>query len=270
MLRSLKGLEHYKVSATDGDIGHVENFFIDDERWGVRYLIVNTGGLLEGRSVLISPVSFREVEWAARRFHLALTIDKIKDSPGIDVDKPVSRQHEQDYHGYFGYPYYWGYAGLWEASAYPNLIAANIGLNPPLAQPESHGDVHLRSVKEVRGYHVQGIDDAIGHVDDFIVDDQSWQVRYLVIDTSNWWFGRHVLVSPQWVNRVSWSTQKVHVVLPRQQVKDSPEWNPKQAINRDYEERLREHYGFSTYWDNGNRREREQQPHDSQRHEDNE
>ena len=112
MLRSLNELEHYKVNATDGDIGSVVNFLLDDQRWVVRYLVVETGGLLGGHRVLISPISFSRAEWSTRSIHVALTIEKVKDSPSVDVDKPVSRQHEQDYYRYYGYPYYWGYTGI--------------------------------------------------------------------------------------------------------------------------------------------------------------
>ena len=102
MLRSLKDLERYTVNATDGDLGTVVNFLLDDQRWIVRYLVVESGGFLDGRRVLISPIFFRQAEWLTRRFHLALTIDKVKKSPSVNVDQPVSRQHEQDYYGYYG------------------------------------------------------------------------------------------------------------------------------------------------------------------------
>jgi len=108
MLRSLKDLEHYEVTATDGDIGDVEHFLLDDERWTVRYLVVKTGGFFDGRRVLISPISFRRAEWSTQRFHLALTRDKVKGSPDIDLDLPVSRQNERSFHRYYGYPNYWG------------------------------------------------------------------------------------------------------------------------------------------------------------------
>lgn len=93
MLRSLRDLERYTVCATDGELGMVANFLLDEEHWVVRYLVVDTGGLFDGHYVLISPISFREVQWSSQRFHLALTMDKIRDSPPIDADKPVSRQH---------------------------------------------------------------------------------------------------------------------------------------------------------------------------------
>ena len=264
MLRSLKGLEQFTVSATDGDLGNVVDFFLDDERWVIRYLIVNTGGLFDGRHVLISPISFREVTWSNQRFNLALTMDNIKDSPNVDTDRPVSRQHERDYYGHYGYPYYWDYSGLWGMGTDPRLFAFRDRAEvPPETTTQVPGDVHLRSAREVRGYHILGSDDAIGHVEDFIVDDRTWEVRYLVVDTRNWWFGRKVLVAPHWATRVSWAERRVFVNLSRRAIKDSPEWSQTGAINRRYEERLHTHYGRQAYWDDGAQRVHVPAPNDS-------
>ncbi len=248
MLRSLKSLERYTVSATDGDIGTVANFLLDDERWTIRYLVAKTDGFFDGRDVLVSPISFGQVDWAPRRIHVALTRDKVRRSPSVDADKPVSRQHERDYYRYYGYPYYWGYSGIWGMGEYPGLLAAGRWDDAPGERVEATGDVHLRSASEVRGYHVQGSDDAVGHVEDFIVDDESWQVRYLVIDTSNWWFGKRVLVAPHWASGISWEERKVYVDMSREAIKKSPEWNPNAAVNREYEARLYDYYGRPVYW----------------------
>jgi len=228
----------------------VLNFLFDDDRWVVRYLVVDTGGgylELNGRRVLISPISFRHAEWSTLRFHLALTLDKIKNSPSIDVHKPVSRQRERDYSRYYGYPSYWGYSGLWGMADYPGLLAAGRGEQP--GPSDESGDAHLRSAAVVRGYHIQGSDDAIGHVSDFIVDDETWEIRYLVIDTSNWWFGKKVLVAPRWASRISWEQEKVFVEMSREAIKNSPEWKPTAPINREYETRLYDYYGHPVYWD---------------------
>jgi hypothetical protein len=253
MLRSLKDLENYTVSAKDGDIGSVVDFLLDDERWIVRYLVVSTNGLFEGRHVLISPISFRNVDWSTQRFHLALTADKVKNSPSVDVDKPVSRQHERDYYGYYGYPYYWDCSGLWGMDSTPGMLAAGTWNESPAEHSDKSGDVHLRSAKEVRGYHIQGSDEPIGHVEDFIIDDVTWAIRYLVIDTSNWWFGKKVLVAPHWAHGVCWEDRNVHVALSRQAIKNSPVWNATTAINREYEARLYDYYGRPVYWESGDR-----------------
>jgi hypothetical protein len=247
MLRSLKDLERYKVSASDGGVGSVVNFLFDDERWAVRYLVVDSGGVFGARRVLISPISFGVVDWSSRRFHVSLTMDKVKNSPTIDTDRPVSRQHERDYSGYFDYPYYWGAAGLWGMAPYPGVLA-NGSWDGRAAPHGNDGDVHLRSVNEVRGYHIQGTDNSIGHVDDFIVDDETWAVRYLVVDTSNWWFGNKVLIAPSWASSVNWYEREVHVAMTRQAIKDSPQWTPFSEIERDFETRLYDHYGRNVYW----------------------
>jgi len=253
MHRSLKELERYTVRASDGDVGSVANFLFDDEHWTIRYLVADTGGFFEGHRVLISPVSLRAADLLTRRLDVALTRDEIKESPTIDADKPVSRQHEQDY-----YRYYWGNARLWGVGAYPGLLVDGRG-NDPMgdrteALPDNPGvvatvsDVHLRSANEVRGYHLQGTDEDIGHVDDFIVDDETWQVQYLVIDTSNWWFGKKILLAPHWASRVSWHERKVHIDLSRGAIENSPEWNSSAVVIREYEARLYRYYGRPVYW----------------------
>ena len=246
MLRSLKDLEQYTVTASDGDLGKVANFLLDDERWTIRYLVVEPGLFHDGRRVLISPIFFRQAEWATHCFHLAMTQERIRNSPSVDTDKPVSRQHERDYFRYYGYPYYWGYSGLWGMGAYPGLVAP---WDEPVGdRKEQSGDVHLRSAKEVSGYDIEGSDGGIGGVSDFIVDDNSWEIRYLVVDTSHWWFGKKVLVAPQWATRVSWSERKVYVDLSRQAIMKSPAWDATAAINREYEAHIYDYYGRPVYW----------------------
>jgi hypothetical protein len=80
-------------------------------------------------------------------------------------------------------------------------------------------------------------------VDDFIVDDTTWAIRYMVIDTSNWWFGKKVLLAPHWADSVSWAERNVYVNMTRQAIKSSPEWDATAAINREYETRLYDYYG---------------------------
>lgn len=258
MLKSLKDLERYTVTATDGDVGTVVNFLFDDERWAIRHLVVETGGFFDEQRVLISPISFRHVDWTTQTFHLALTKDQIKKSPGVQEDRPVSRQHERDYYRYYGYPFYWGSmgggmgaVGAWGPGYYPALLGSGPGSAALQEQAETDqdtGDIHLRSAKEVRGYHVQGSDDAIGFVEEFIIDNETWEIRYLVVDTSHWWWGRRVLVAPRWASSISWAQRKVFVNLSREAIKSSPSWEPNAIIPHEYEARLHDHYGLPGYW----------------------
>ena len=253
MLRSLKDIERYKVSASDGDIGDVENFLLDDKHWVVRYLIVDTGGFFDGRRVLISPISFRDVDWLTKRFHLALTKDKVQNSPSVNVDKPVTRQHELDYYGHYRYPHYWGSSWYWGSGNTPSKLANGKWTKSAEDPSDDAADVHLRSVNEVRGYYVQGSDGPIGHVEDFIVDDETWAIRYLVVNTNNWLFGRKVLVAPHWAYRVDWEERNVHIAMSRQSIRDSPELNKIETMSRDFEARLYDHYERRPYWDDSTR-----------------
>jgi sporulation protein YlmC with PRC-barrel domain len=249
MLRSLGDLDKYSVSATDGDLGHVDDFLIDDEQWVVRYLVVESGGFLDRRGVLISPISFRRAEWESQRFHLALTLDQIRNSPGIDTDKPVSRQHESEYLGYYGYPPYWGQTAMWGMGLYPALLAGSSPYDvPPVSTSAPAGDAHLRSADELRGYHIHGTDGAIGHVVDFILDDESWAVRLLVVDTSAWWFGKKVLIAPRWADSVSWEDRTIHLDISRAAIHSSPEWDANAPVNRELEYRLYDYYGRPVDW----------------------
>ena len=114
------------------------------------------------------------------------------------------------------------------------------------AQPS--GDSHLRGCKAVIGYHIHATDGDIGHVEDFIVDDHAWAIRYLVVNTSNWWVGHRMLVAPPWIEAVNWSTSTVSVDLTREAIKAAPQYDAVAQFTREQEQALYEHYGRTGYW----------------------
>jgi sporulation protein YlmC with PRC-barrel domain len=252
VLRNTHDLIGCTIRATDGDLGSVTTFFFDDERWVIRYAVVDTGNWLPGRKVLISPVSIRKANWAERALEVALTRDQVKGSPDIDTQRPVSRQHETQYAAYYGYPYYWGGPGLWGAGTYPGSLARvhmAIAIAEEQARRTEHPeDSHLRSVEVVTGYHIHATDGEIGHVEQFLIDDASWAIQYIVVDTSNWWGGRRVLVAPSWIRDVSWGDSTVSIDMTRDAIKNSPEYDPVREVSRQYEEGLYSHYGHAGYW----------------------
>jgi PRC-barrel domain len=251
MLTNATHLKGLGIRATDGDLGTVDQFYFDDETWAIRYLTVETGGWLGGRAVLISPISIVQTDWQAKRLDVALTKKQVENSPDIDTHKPVSRQHEAAYLGYYGYPYYWGGAYLWGAAVLPmGLIVPTTPskeATPDTIRTEST-DSHLRSSEGVTGYDIEAIDGEIGHVDGFLVDDETWAIRYIEVATRNWWPGKTVLVSPAWIERVSWEESRVYIGLSREAIKGAPEYVESVAIARDYEHRLYLHYGRPPYW----------------------
>jgi hypothetical protein len=251
MLTNATHLKGLVIRATDGELGTVDQFYFDDETWAIRYLIVETGGWLGGRRVLISPFSVIQTDWAARQLDVALTKNQVEHSPEIDTHQPVSRQHEAAYLGYYGYPCYWGGPYLWGPTFYPagwkSPTSASAEATADRARREST-DSHLRSSEAVTGYDIEAADGEIGHVDGFVVDDEAWAIRYIEVATRNWWPGKKVLVSPAWIERVTWTTSKVHVGLSREAIKNGPEYVESMPITREYENRLYFHYGRPPYW----------------------
>lgn len=259
MLRKASNLNGYAIQATDDELGSVKDIYFDDEKWGIRYLVVQTGTWFSRKSVLISPYSVTGVDDLGEVVQVSLTLEQVKNSPDIDTHQPVSRQLEGEYSAYYGYGNYWSGPYLWGASGYPVLPLPESATVPPLDRrpdevaaraADSPEDVHLRSADNVNGYHIGGTDGEIGHVEDFIFDDETWAVRYVLVDTRNWWpGGKKVLLSTQWITRIDWTDNAVQTSLTRDQIKESPEYDEDAPIERDFEVRLHEHYHQPGYWD---------------------
>lgn len=246
MLIKTKALKGYAIqNPEDETIGKVQDTYFDDRHWTLRYLVVNTGKWLIGRQVLISPYAVMSVNRDQKSIVSDLTKKQIEESPTLESHKPVSRQFEESYYDYYDWPRYWGGPNIW--GYYPYLERNSVKWDS-FVPDEKKYDHHLRSSHEVTGYHIQAEDGEIGHVADFVIDEQTWVIRYLVVNTSNWWAGKKVLVSPQWIERISWGERRVFVNVPRASIQLSPEYNDKSLLSRDYETRLHGHYQRKAYW----------------------
>jgi sporulation protein YlmC with PRC-barrel domain len=247
MLRSVEDLLGYQVRGTDGEIGTVHDFYFDDESWTIRYLVVDLGDLLSARRVLLSTAPLGRPQSEEELFPVLLTQEQVEQSPPVDVEQPVSRQMEEELHAYYDWSPYWRLST-------PALAGGALAVTETLSEPEEktepagRSDPHLRSVREVRGYHIEAANGEVGHVEDFVADDESWILRYLVVDTRNWLPGRKVLVALPWISNVNWVTRKVYVELKREVIEKSPEFEPEGPIDREYEVRLHEYYGRPSYW----------------------
>ncbi len=249
MLRSLKAVQGYKVLATDGDIGQVHDFYFHDDTWIIRYLIVDTGHWLPGRKVLVPPGVLGKPNWAGLSFPVNLTREQVQKSPDIDTAKPVSRQQEVDLHDHYDWPAYWIDPGIGPWPAVTPMIPIPEPASPSDTGATQKGNPHLRSVRELRGYHIHASDGEMGHVEDFIADDASWVIRYLAVDIRNWLPGKQVLISPQWPADIDHWQRRVHVSLTRESIRNCPEFHPAAPVNREYEERLYDYYGRPGYWE---------------------
>lgn len=236
MLRSIKQLYGETLGTSEGEIGHVKDFYFDDQHWAVRYVIANTGSWLPGRLVLISPHAFGNFYQNGDSLLVSLTRQQIENSPAIEEHKPVSRQYEEEYFRYYGWPSYWNGDGMWGAGAFP-MVPPPQPL--PIMEESRDGrsvngeDPHLRSTKAVTGYHIQTQEGSIGHVTDFMIDDKSWAVRHLVVETGHWFEGKEIVISPTHVERISYEESKVFVDVTKESLRETAEYQMPQPAYHD-------------------------------------
>lgn len=242
MLRSLKELIGYDLLAKDGLMGETHDFLFSDEDWRIRYLVVDTGPWILGRKVLISLLALGQPVWASETLPVNLTREQVKSSPDVDLAKPVSRQYEERLRQHYNWPAYWGMA-----AAIPGR-PAHI---PPMvfAGQEKDDATNLRSSEELFDYKVNADDSEVGKLTDFIVEDDVWQLRYMVVDTSDILDSdKQVLVSLEWINKIDVARKEVSLDLTQQAIELSPEFDPNRPVNRQYEEVLYDYYGRPKYW----------------------
>jgi sporulation protein YlmC with PRC-barrel domain len=237
MLLAGSALNGYTIEASDGSLGTVSDLLFDDRSWNVRWLVVNTGTWLSGRKVLIHPSAIVQPDDERQQLPVRLTKAQIENGPDVLDIQPVSKQLEDHLYRHGA-----------SAPVPPAADAsAAMGEAAEIGFRLSDGDPHLRSVAAVTGYHIQASDGEIGHIKDMLLDDARWEIRYLVIDTKNWGFGKHVLVSPYAVREIRWSDKHVRLDLGCEQVKSSPPWDREEIIDRAHEENLHTHYGSRGY-----------------------
>jgi len=226
MLRSTKRLHGYKLGASDGAIGHVKDFYFDDSKWTVRYVVADTGSWIQGRLVLLSPRAFGKLDHDEKILHVNLTRHQIENSPSIESHKPVSRQYEEEYHQYYGWPYYWQGDAIWGMSGFPILTELPVPFAGEQASKtpgkQESADAHLRSAQVIGHYKIQARDELIGHVSDLIVDDETWAIHDLAVHTGAWLSGKNVLIAPRQIERISWNESKVLVNLSKEEILHAP------------------------------------------------
>lgn len=241
MLRTTAQIQGAHVLALDGEIGRVVDVYFEDWHWIVRYFVVDTGNWLTGRKVLISPHAVKRIDARLHTVSVELTCERVRGSPDIDTDKPVSRQHEAEYFSYYGYPpywYFWHSPTYWAAGGVPpqaNITNSDLielqerRIADEREHEREHGkqpDFHLRSSNAVSKYWVRAGDDDIGHVRDFVFDDATWAVRYLVVNTGTWLSGRSVLIGAESIQDVDWAACAVRIGHSREQIVNGPEFDP--------------------------------------------
>lgn len=246
MLRSIAAVLGYNIQAEDGQLGYAKDFLFDDKNWAITHVVVDLGHAFDDRQVLVSPRALAEPNWEKLVLPVSLSKARLVDCPKLEPGQPVSWGREDMMEGYGLWQPYWGVAygvpmpALWVPEATGETATA-------VAEPAA--ETRLRSFRDVCGYQLQASDGKVGHVDDFLMQTDGWAIRYLVIDTRHWLAGRKVLISPAWVTQVNWPQNRVFVDLTREEIKNSPKFDPTAPVNRQYEVRLYDYYGHPKYWE---------------------
>jgi sporulation protein YlmC with PRC-barrel domain len=188
------------LEGSDGRVGSLYDVLFDDQSRKVRHLVVRTESWFHGRQVLIEPAMVHQADWPGRNVRVRLSKQQVQECPNMETDLPVARQPESS-------------QVLVSEAYWMGALGAASGIQ---------GDPHLRSTRVLAGLHIHCSDGRIGHVEDFVVDDRSWSVCYLVVDTRNWWPGKRVLIESRLIESIRWRNREIHVALTRQQIERRP------------------------------------------------
>lgn len=253
MLRRANEIIGYTIEATDGSAGSLDDLYFDDREWTVRLLVVETGGWLTRDRVVLAPD--RKITPNASRgaIEFPLTKESIENAPNPGAESPMDEEEQTELFAYYAWPPYWG-QGL--SMSRPAPLAGTLPVNAiekKTAELRGEGvedevQPHLRSAREMVGFDIAAADGEIGHAEDLLIEDESWTIRYLAIDTRNWMPGRKVLIHPDWIERPDWPAKKIRVKLTREQVENSPPLTKADTIERDYEQKIFDYYGYPGYW----------------------
>ena len=250
MLWNASAINGFVIAETDGELGSVKDILVDDKFWIARWLVVDTGNWLPGRKVLIPPSALGKPDVERREFPVNLTKQQVKDSPDVDTDLPVSRQSEAHIYDHYNFDPYWdgSFSPVSLIMAVPTDVTMNLPYRDPDAQTEAPsqawGDPHLRSLNEIMGYNIHATDDEIGAVEDVLIDDKGWAVRYLKLDTGNWWPGEQVLISPKSILKIDWEKEIIYLNVDQETVKKSPPYNPDITVDGAYDQKHLAYYSM--------------------------
>ncbi len=225
MLRHTKDVKGSKLNLIDGELGKIKDFYFDDQVWTIRYLVADTGKFLPGREVLISPVSLGTIDEKNKTIKVNLTKEMVERSPSVISEGSLLRRDEVILSEHYNWPMYWEEITI-----------------------EVEEDIHLRSTKEVTGYRIEAIDGEIGAIGNFVIDDLSWTVRYMVVDIKKILPSRKVLLALDWIERIDEVEKKIVVNVTKDRIKSAPQYKPETSINRIIETELFDHYKKEYYW----------------------
>ncbi|HET9241284.1 MAG TPA: hypothetical protein VFO10_28725 [Oligoflexus sp.] len=259
MLYRASALIKIGVQAVDRGAGIIKDLYFDDRAWKIRYCVVDTGSWLSGRQVLISPEALTALDAEAGAFQSKLTEEQIKNSPGADTEKTVSRQYEEYLSSYYGWSPYWStpqavssFPGIYTYPPYPAGISRTLDLlssatpKSPSEEGQSYPgqaeESHLRSFLEVKSYGLRALDGDLGHVEDLLIDAADWSVTHVIVDTRTWWPGGEVVVDRGMIQAINWEDRVMMVAMVRDEVKEAPPYSRDLSLSESFQTKVSQYY----------------------------
>lgn len=257
MLRSVKSLKNYSLAAKDGHIGHLLTLYFDDQNWSVKYLVVDTGNWLPGKKILLTSNVVGEPDWADKSIFVSLTKNQILTSPTLDTNIPVSEQHKKHENIFQGAMHFFIHNETQKQKSFAEELRIETDVPEMGAEildikhDEVHGksfDPHLRSCQRIKGYHIQTLDKELGHIEDFIIDDETWEIKQIVVATKNWVPGRMVMCPPDLVTQIDCEVSKICLNITAADLYHLPEFDVHLPANKVMETRFYDYAGKPMYW----------------------
>lgn len=227
------------VSGTDGRIGTIKDFLFVDDRWRIRWLVVDTGTWLPGRKILIHPSAIEDIDLEQDEVTTSLTKQQVEGSPGVRDGQSVSADVEARLLDYYGWDRDWGTSLFAPATREPPAVPGAIG--------KAVEDPHLRSFEAITRCKLRATDGEIGRAEDFLIDRAGWNIRYLIVSTGVWLLSKDVLLAPYAVSSIDWLNHEIVLNVTRKQLEESPPWDPVTFIDEVYAQKLHRHYNWPSY-----------------------
>ncbi|KGX83412.1 PRC-barrel domain-containing protein [Pontibacillus marinus] len=256
MLFPTSKLEGLRIDASDGELGKIKDIYFDDKKWTIRYVVADTRKWLPGKKVLLSPASLKEIPFDSDKIEVDLDKETIRNAPPIEDHEPVSVRNEMELSRYYGWSPYWEGEYLWGTMGYPQIMEP--GANPTMMADEkmeqekkaednpAHPDHNLRSVREVAGeksgYRVFAQNQEIGHLEDFSIQQETYKLQYMVINTGSWLNEKLRILSTDWIESIDWENHIVKVDIDPGQLKNAPDYDYEHEVTRDVEEHMHQLY----------------------------
>ena len=216
MLLLAKQMSGAVVEAADGKVGKLVDFLFDDRDWTIKNLVLDAGTWLSSRRVTLPPDLIRHKDWSDHRLVIAgLTREQVVKSPNVETHIPVGDVTKLETATIMDWGLYWV-----KILDHPWQIS---------------DDPHIRNTEEIIRYHLHELDGQVGHVADFVIDDEPWKIRFVEADTRNWWPGKRVLISPERVKVIDGENRVVHVDLSRDALTHLPVYHPAMEQGQPYE-----------------------------------